>query len=157
VTNKTNSTQAQDVWHICNDGNVVLKDKEKTIICDTQCCTKNQTCNNGKCVTPVPKISHWNFCGYPGWGIWEIHSGGPYAVDLVLKGELYYVDDILYVYVDGKQKFTYSSYNYACSDSKCAKHWSVDIPKGSKWSVQLYNGGKNLACAPGKTWLELPK
>ena len=157
LTNKANGTQVQDVCHMCKDGNIVLKDEEKNIPCDGLCCSKNQICNKGKCETPVPKISHWTFCGYPGWGIWEIHSGGPYSVDLVLKGELYYVDDILYVYVDGKQKFTHSSYNYGCLDSKCAKHWSVDIPKGAKWSVKLYNGGKNLACAPGKTWLELPK
>ena len=152
-----NNRQIQDACHVCQNGNVVLKDEEKNIPCDSLCCSKNQTCNKGKCETPVPQISHWTFCGYPGWGIWEIHSGGPYSVDLVLKGELYYADDILYVYVDGKQKFTHSSYNYGCLDSKCAKHWSVDIPKGAKWSVKLYNGGENLACAPGKTWLELPK
>ncbi|MBO7483736.1 MAG: hypothetical protein J6T55_01265, partial [Alphaproteobacteria bacterium] len=110
-------------------------------------------CDANLCTQPIPEVNHWTFCGYPGFGVWTVASGGPYDADYLLEGFLYYADDGITVYVDNVAKFSHTSYNFACSSDSCAKYWSVVVPKGKKWHVTLYNGGKNLGCAPGRTWL----
>ena len=114
----------------------------------TSCDTVNRRC--------LPTVRHWDFCGYPGYGLWTIASGGPYDEDYILKGYIYYADDAITIYANGETVLSWASYNYGCSSEDCAQHWQAYLPQGSTWYVNLYNGGKNLACAPGQTWIERP-
>ena len=53
-----NNRQIQDACHVCQNGQVSLKDSSKTIPCGTQCCSSNQLCNpsNNTCYSCPYKV-----------------------------------------------------------------------------------------------------
>jgi hypothetical protein len=65
LTNKTNGTQAQDVCHICQNGNVVLKDSAKQFISNNtcvECLTDYGTGESGACTTTQKPLCKNNTC-----------------------------------------------------------------------------------------------
>ena len=45
-----NNQQVQDACHMCQNGEVVLKDENNVLVCEQQCCSSNQYCTDGQCV-----------------------------------------------------------------------------------------------------------
>ncbi len=140
LTNKTNGTQAQDVCHMCKDGNVVLKDSTKQFISNKTCvaCLANyNTGKTGACTTEAKPQCKNNTCqACPTGYVWNNNKK---ACD---KKEC---NDTAYKYLNqcGGSRLG-SAYSYTSHTLNILKGTNVQV----KWTGDINNDNDN-SCNDG--------